>query len=141
MFSCRVFRCVATETFLFWLLVCYVVFNHSEHPDGLWFKSRESVRFGRLRSHTSAGGGGVGGAHRSTFGTPLRHVCFRQAKNWWSLIKRAGETRTSRRFGRRVSRGGRFTRVALERAIGCTQNTAGVRLMCSFMLCIGYCVS
>ncbi len=40
------FRCVATETCLFWLLVFYVVFNLSEHTDGLWFGSRESVKIG-----------------------------------------------------------------------------------------------
>ena len=43
LFSCRGFRCVATETSLFWLLVCYAVSNISEDTDGLWFGSRESV--------------------------------------------------------------------------------------------------
>ena len=40
------FRCVATETCLFWLLVCYVISYLSEHADGVWFGSRESVKIG-----------------------------------------------------------------------------------------------
>jgi hypothetical protein len=43
---CRGFRCAATKTRLFWLIVQYDVFDLSEHTDGLEFGSRESVKIG-----------------------------------------------------------------------------------------------
>ena len=58
------FRCVATETCLFWLLVCYVISYLSEHADGVvWVEgigqNRLNASVGASTSRTAAGYFGV----------------------------------------------------------------------------------